>query len=397
MDDSFVAQRAGSVKWPEDGSFAGRARRLVDERLKRHAAARAAGDEADGAEWRTASDAFERDFLARLAAAEERDEAGLTHQHLRTAHALDELSLETAERDDDPSLMAGGIGRAHAPSSKEVERVAALFWQQPAAKRTHLSSSSTAVEGSFDMPSELELDWPTFTKLVALVQRPADGAQHSEAQRAGWSRIFNSIDADHSGTLSAAKIGRFLQRQRRAEAEAEEEHALHEREHVLRGSALAEHLQHQVDDHLAQKRAQEAALHAIEQATASHTSHPMGAMLALFPLVAALAPPLFRCERATLWLARDAARDGGANPTIGVRRRRELYTIGAEEEESGEQRADHWAAAAARLSTAAHEHERVAESASADDEIVVPVCVFCRAPLLCNGDAIAHALRARIL
>ena len=56
------------------------------------------------------------------------------------------------------------------PEHEEIVRVAEVFWKSPAENRRHLTTSSVAVEGSFKVPDEVELDEATFCKLIALVQ-----------------------------------------------------------------------------------------------------------------------------------------------------------------------------------------------------------------------------------
>ena len=67
-------------------------------------------------------------------------------------------------------------------------------------------------DGLYVIPAQAELDEPTFTKLMALVQRPvgsADGLgekRHSAAQQAGWAAAFRAIDGDGEGSLLQEQV-----------------------------------------------------------------------------------------------------------------------------------------------------------------------------------------------
>ena len=175
------------------------------------------------------------------------------------------------------------------------------FWKSPAKARSQFHDSSLAVDGSFVVPVEAELDEPTFCKMIALVQRPEYGFKrgHSAAQRDGWHAAFRNMDSDNAGTLSKGKVKRFLERRRRAFMETLKQKELQEMREAEGGTALADELQSRVDFHLKQQRARDAACAALDDVLAAGPTFG-----SLFPLTMALAPPLFACERATLWLAR---------------------------------------------------------------------------------------------
>ena len=208
------------------------------------------------------------------------------------------------------------FGRRHAsttsalyPSDRDIERVAEIFWKSPAHKRSRKADSSLAIDQTFAIPKGAELDFPTFCKLIALVQKPEKRAKHhSEEQRKGWRSAFDLIDADGMGALSREKVDRFLVRRRRVRGEAERSQAVRdEREQKgASGSVLATELQARVDQHLKEKRQRDAALETIDEAMAGG-----GSLDELFALVMALAPPLFGCERASLWVVRPLSSDDG--------------------------------------------------------------------------------------
>lgn len=270
------------------------------------------------------SGAFKDEFLARLNKAEQRDTASLVLQQQVSAAALDDLLLEPAEADlaraggsfkkKTAAQVAGeGEGEGSAaqsldpvlPTSDEVSRLVGLFWKGAVNRRSHAADSSLYVEGSqsFVIPREQELDFPTFCKLIALVQRPASKGVgqkgvHSAQQRLGWEECFRAMDSDGAGTLTRQKIRRFVDRHNRA-AEERQRQAAKNAERQRDRSALAEDLQLRLEQNVQQRRSRESGLAALEEAMRKGTP-----LEALFALVIALAPALFGCERATLWLVR---------------------------------------------------------------------------------------------
>ena len=254
------------------------------------------------------SSGFTEDFLERLAIAEQRDGENLTNKHLSAAAALDALLLEDSAGGDelttgpsDPAAVREAIIKPIVPTHEELQRVVQLYWKSPVEKRNHMAVSSAAVEGSFVVQDEV-LDEPTFCKLVALVQKPALGKRgHSRAQREGWHVSFNSMDFDNEGVLSFEKVRRFTNRRARAYRETVKEQAASAKIFEQGSSAIAAQLQSRVDEHLNQQRSRDAALSALEEAIEEGAT-----FAAIFPLVMAIAPPFFGCERATLWLVRDA-------------------------------------------------------------------------------------------
>ena len=250
---------------------------------------------------------FAVDFMARLDVAERRDEESMTRKQTTAAEVMDAMTLD-ATLDDDAVASAGvpaatmlGQQQIVMPTVDQIKRVAELFWKSPAKARSQFHDSSLAVDGSFVVPVEAELDEPTFCKMIALVQRPEYGFKrgHSAAQRDGWHAAFRNMDSDNAGTLSKGKVKRFLERRRRAFMETLKQKELQEMREAEGGTALADELQSRVDFHLKQQRARDAACAALDDVLAAGPTFG-----SLFPLTMALAPPLFACERATLWLAR---------------------------------------------------------------------------------------------
>jgi hypothetical protein len=228
---------------------------------------------------------------------------------LQSAEALDALLLEQRAAWD--SLDGSSFGRkqkqANAslqPTDVEIERVAEIFFSNPALRRLDMADSSLKVEGRFVITADHELDFPTFSKLIALVQRPEKGQKaHTAAQQKGWRTAFELIDADGAGIISPEKLERYLERRKRAVFEAARTHVKHVKEQEgANTDSIATDLQQRVQTHVRQKRSKAAAIAAIDEAVVA------GAPLeAFFPLAMALAPALYDCQRASLWLVRPTA------------------------------------------------------------------------------------------
>lgn len=277
---------------------------------------------------------FKRDFLERLAVAEQADDASLVLQQQVSAAALDELmlSVDGTGLEDDGAFGGGGGSGSQAelatsvvmPTTKEVMQVASMFWSDVAAKRAHLPTSSLAVNTSYVINhAESQLDPPTFFKLMRLAQRPGgDRKRHTAEQQHGWERAFRFMDHDMAGTLTKHKVHRYVERHRRVDAQqVSKERAIAERRKdggargELEASLLADGLKARVESHVREKRSREAAMAAIEQAMAQGAPAET-----LFPLVTALAPPLFGCERATLWLVRPGQAPSSPDSVFGALR-----------------------------------------------------------------------------
>ena len=250
------------------------------------------------------SEEFTEDFMHRLEDAERRDHQTLAREQV-TADALDALVLESAAPDENDET-----GEEHSvmPSPQEVKRVVEMFWKSPAAKRSNQRDSSMAVAGSFIVSYDALLDENAFCKMLALIQKPALGTRkgHSPAQISGWHAAFHLMDFDGSGSLTRDKVKRFLDRRVRSLAEARKAHEEQVQREELGGKAIAAELQSRVDMHLHAGRAKESALASLEEVVRDGATFD-----ALFPLVMALAPPFFGCERATLWIARDIDAERG--------------------------------------------------------------------------------------
>ena len=288
-----------------------RSRSIVLQQHQQEEASRASSfkvrrGEADG-------EAFAEDFLHRLEVAERRDHESLTREQEVTADALDALLLDSAVPDfgGEPSTSAATNG-AHAvmPTPEEIRLCVQMYWKSPAAKREGQRDSTLAVAGSFVVPNEAPLDEMAFCKMLALVQKPALGVKkgHSAAQKAGWEASFSLMDYDGTGALTREKVRRFLDRRKRAFNESLKAQEEHMRREELGGHAIAVELRVRVDTHLHHKRSRESALAALEEAMGEGA-----AFNDLFSLATALAPRYFGCERATLWIARDATVGGGAD------------------------------------------------------------------------------------
>ena len=158
---------------------------------------------------------------------------------------------------------------------------------------------------------------------MRLAQRPGgDRKRHPAEQQHGWERAFRFMDHDMAGTLTKHKVHRYVERHRRVDAQqVSKERAIAERRKdggargELEASLLADGLKARVESHVREKRSREAAMAAIEQAMAQGAPAET-----LFPLVTALAPPLFGCERATLWLVRPGQAPSSPDSVFGALR-----------------------------------------------------------------------------
>ena len=92
---------------------------------------------------------FTTDFLARLSVAEQRDEASLASAQQCSAEALDALMLEASVEDDFHDSSSFGRQKRKAgvvhPTHEQINRVAELFWRNPAQHRVNLATSSLKV------------------------------------------------------------------------------------------------------------------------------------------------------------------------------------------------------------------------------------------------------------
>ena len=141
---------------------------------------------------------FAVDFMARLDVAERRDEHDekQTRRRRSWTNDLDATDGDAVASAGVPAATMLGQQQIVMPTVDQIKRVAELFWKSPAKARSQFHDSSLAVDGSFVVPVEAELDEPTFCKMIALVQRPEYGFKrgHSAAQRmvarrsATWTR-----------------------------------------------------------------------------------------------------------------------------------------------------------------------------------------------------------------
>ena len=299
-------------------------------------------------------------FLSRLREAEQRDteqNRGVMH-HLAAMHALDMEVLDGIEdRGEDSSVVM--------PSVDEIRQLIKLAWAGSSLLRRAKHDSFTSCEGDFAMRPIDAIDQETFEKFMMVVQHPAEmrhaGRFHSAAQRRGWSTLFLSIDADRTNSLTLPELARFLERQQRAQAvalDALKEEQSGTRIHLPRDAAAKgkgaaataaamvaaaaaaaagkapppsaavvmvppkarearERLvQNNFSDQMARLRAAEAAEEALSAAaTEGFVADD------LFDLTASVAPPLFQCVEARLFLCRQVPNDPG-----GHERSTELYT-----------------------------------------------------------------------
>jgi hypothetical protein len=141
--------------------------------------------------------------------------------HMMSSDALDSLAL------DNDSFNASEESFAHMatlPNVEEIEKLRDLYWSQ--GDRGHnqdwTSTMHSDVE-AHDVPPDAWLSWPTFAKLFALIQRPANGArEHSAQQEESWLAAFRSIQAVQSetigsGLITQAQVKTFIKRQRAGE------------------------------------------------------------------------------------------------------------------------------------------------------------------------------------
>ena len=303
-------------------------------------------------------------FMSRLREAEQRDteqNRGVMH-HLAAMHALDTEVLDgIEERGEDSSVVM--------PSVDEIRQLIKLAWAGSSLLRRAKHDSFTACEGDFAMRPIDAIDQETFEKFMMVVQHPAEmrhaGRFHSAAQRRGWSTLFLSIDADRTNSLTLPELARFLERQQRAQAvalDALKEEQSGTRIHLPRDAAAKgkgaaataaamvaaaaaaaagkapppsaavvmvppkarearERLvQNNFSDQMARLRAAEAAEEALSTAaTEGFVADD------LFDLTASVAPPLFQCVEARLFLCRHAP-NSAPNEPGGHERCPELYT-----------------------------------------------------------------------